>query len=181
MSKITNPIAESVADQLVALKASSAQTKMNGFAGSIRTKYMNTLPESVRTAFDQNPEFFAFNTAKSIRVDVPGVGTPDIDVEPFPVYSRKPSVGLDGKTDSALISAYQDAKIEVDQVNALKAAVKECLLKLRTYANVEAFFPEAVTYLPDAPAAPVAEDVDAIRTALGFSATPPTPASRVSK
>lgn len=180
MSKITNPIAESVADQLVALKASSAQTKMNGFAASVRNKHVATLPEVVINAFVQTPGLF--NTGKSIRVVIPGVGNAEVDVEPFPVPAgSRATVSLDGKTDSALISAYQDAKLEVDQVNALKAAVKECLLKLRTYANVEAFFPEAVTYLPDAPAAPVAEDVDAIRTALGFSATTPTPASRVSK
>lgn len=165
MSRITKKIADDVATQLTASKASTANGQMESFASSARTIYLNQLAEPIRTTFQSSPN--VFNTTDSLRVNVPGVGSVFVKVTPVPIaLGQKATVSLDDKVNGPLIASYTSAKNATDGVSALKQSVSDAILSLRTYANVEAFFPEAVEFLPDAPEAPVSADIDAVRAQL---------------
>lgn len=145
MSRITNAVAQKIAEKLTEIKKNEIakiEETINGIAYEI---HYNSIPELVLKAFKDNPNYF--NSHSSMNLFGPG-----LDHQSVKLRQRLPGknylISVGERDAGQLVKLFNKVADKKKNLKGLKEAIIISLINLRTFKNIEANFPEAFALLP---------------------------------
>lgn len=146
MSRITKSIAEEVARQLVKERENEISQLKKNLGHYVTQLHIARIPEIVMKAFKTNGSYI--NSQQSMRITGAGFDRWfTVNMDKTLPYSGE-HLQVNDEQGNAIKDADNLIQDKTTAKNDLKQSIEVALFNLRTYANVEKEFPEAVKFLP---------------------------------
>lgn len=163
MSRITKSIAENVATKLTDKQAREIKELKEGLILKFTEIYLNQLPEHVKSAFGDHPDYFK----QRISVNLNGNG---FNWDCFYFTQQLPCTGStfepSAKDASILVKISNNIEAMEKEFKQLKLEIETLVFGLRTYAKVKSEFPEAAPFLPETTSTALMVNISDLRKKL---------------
>lgn len=148
MSRITNKIAEDVANLMVQSKQEEINLKKEELKEYVTRIYRKSLPKEIMDIYEKYPGYMIH--CNLVQLSGKGFNHEYVNIHSSPARKDYYTViNIDDEDADKVKNLYDHIKDSNKNIKALKRDIENALKNLRTYKKVESEFPEAFKHLPD--------------------------------
>lgn len=166
MSRITNKIAEDVANLMVQSKQEEINLKKEELKEYVTRIYRKSLPKEILNIYEKYPEYMIH--CSSVQLTGKGFNHEYVNIHSSPARKDYYTViNIKEEEDiNKIRNLYDHIKESNKNIKVLKLDIENALKNLRTYKKVESEFPEAFKHLPNKVSAEVSICLKSIKDRL---------------